>query len=352
LDDIPLYGVNFDNKLSDNGTFTGTCRLDDERKPGRNILDATLPGRTLLVPELEGVPLSAFIIWARTYQAAGRTLQFYGETLESYPKQRINATSRTFTNVDKRNIFIALWNSIQADPRGNVHVTIPGNFATQIPTTKVYNSYEFDNMGKLLDDLASDEDSFDFRIQVGKSPAGTYKFTMLIGYPSLGLRPAESGNLVFGFPGAVTQFWVPENASAGVTSLIGIGKGDGPAQLSTRADNATLLNAGYPIIEDTYSIKDEGVKATLGSRTRAEMRRRTVPVSVPTIEVDPQKDPVFGSWSLGDYATFDLQDPRYPDGARTSQRIIQWSYTPSQSDTTPLLHLTLSGEEEAATAGG
>jgi hypothetical protein len=350
IDDVPLYGVSLTMKLNESGTFTGSCRLDDERKPGAQILEATRPGRTLLVPEIEGIPLSSYIIWARTYQSSGRTIQLYGETLDSYAKQRINSTDRVFTNVDSRNIAVALWNAIQSDPHGNIGLIMPSAPTNSFGlTTLKLNGYEYDGFAKVIDDLATDiTTGFDYYVQTTRSGLGVLQTRLILDH-TVGMS-ATTSQLTFAYPGAIRQFWLPENASAGATRLYGIGAGDGAEVLKTSvAQTSTdLLDAGYPLIEDVYPRKDIKVKNTVAALTTAELRRRRIPVGVPTFDVDPTADPQFGNWALGDFATWDVQDPRYPDGFKTQQRIIGWTYTPSSSEGPPALHMALQGEDDTA----
>jgi len=343
IDDVPMYGVSFDRQLSSVGTFTGTFRLDDERKTSQGLLDATLPGRTSLYIDRDGALIWGGIIWSRTYQSQSRSMQVYAETFESYLHKRVIKATAVFNTVDPMNIARSIWNTAQADPRGDIDVIVPGAFTTTQPISKTFSGYEYSNAGQAIDDLASADTGFDFYIQVAYDSGMIPTKTLLIGRP-LGAMQNNTG-LVFQYPGSIENYWFPESAGSSTTTLYGVGKGDGAAAIQTSASNADLLTAGYPILEDVESFKDIETAALLSSRIRADVVRRRTPITVPTFQVDPKADPQFGSYGLGDFARFDLTDYRFPSGYVNTWRVIGWTVTPSSSESTDTVQLVIEGSE-------
>lgn len=341
IDDVPLYGVGFDRKLSGVGTFTGTCRLDDERKTPQGILDATIPDRTALYVDRNGALVWGGIVWTRTWQEQGKDLQLYAETFESFAYKQIIKTTSVYTSVDPMNIMRSIWTNIQADPRANIGMVIPGAFTTTKPVSKTYNGYEYTKAGEAIDALASADTGFDFYVQVAYNSSNVPTKTLVIGRP-LGALQSNTG-LAFQYPGSVTNFWYPESGGDAVTTLYGIGKGDGVAAFQTTASSADLLGAGYPLLADVVSFKDAETQALLDSLVKAEAQRRRPPIIVPTFEVDPTQEPQFGGYGLGDYAIFDITSDRFPSGIVSTFRIIGWRVSPSSSDQVDSVSLVLEG---------
>lgn len=344
VDELPLYGVYFDLNLNKAGTLTGTIRLDWPYRTPRRILDATQSGRTAVYIDRDGVLVWGGIIWSRTYESDGRSAQIYAETFDSYAKVRVNLIDRLYTNIDQRNIARGAWTAMQTDANGNIGMTIPGAFPTDVPRTLQLNGFEQNYWGDIIDNLLTLDNGFDTYVQV-QYLAGVPSKTLLLGWPRLGQIASNSG-LTFEFPGAIQKFWFPENASNAATQLHTIGKGDGAATLQGHYTDVVQLTSGYPLIEKQLSLKDFGTQALLNARTISEGLKRRVPITVPTILVYANRDPIFGSYGLGDDVQIVINDVRFPEGLTNVWRIVGWKVSPSSADAPDEITLVLQGQED------
>ena len=232
---------------------------------------------------------------------------------------------------------------MQAYPYRNINIIVPSAFSNNILRSVNFYNYEVWTFGKAIDYMIEYDLGFDYTIECKYDSNGNPSKTLRVD-DILGL-PAKNSQLGFDYPGSIKNFWIPENAAKGATTVSGIGAGEGSSMLRALQTNQHLLDVGYPELVEIYTNKDVSVANTLSSQTVAYLKQIEVPVSGPTFEINPSIQPEFGSYSLGDYANFNIESYRYPGGRTLQSRIIGWSVTPSSSDEQENVKLVIEGED-------
>jgi hypothetical protein len=340
--DLPFQGVSFDRKLNGPGNATLTWALDNSGYDNQMVIDSTIPGRTALYIERNQALVWGGVIWSRTYESEGKTLQLTAQTFESYLYKQVIESTQSFTNVDQRNILALMIQNMQAKPYANIGIVVPGTFATVVARTTIFWNYEVWSYGKAAENLVGYDDGFDYTIDVQYASGVPIKQLLIDNV--LG-APASTSGLAWDYPGGIKNYWFPENASNGATTVIGVGAGEGAAMLRSKAQNAAPLTGGYPDLQEVYTNKDLLKSSTLASHTRAELNRIAVPITSPTFEVNPEVGPGLADFALGDYGYVYITDPRFPNGTRILVRVVGYTASPPGSDGTETFKLVLEGQD-------
>lgn len=351
LIELPLGGVTFDRALNKAGNFGGSFGLGNENYSDQSIIESTIPGRTALYVERTNLVGDVGIVWggvlwSRSWQEQALSIQYTAQTFESFPYVEDVRHSLIYPNpgTDQRNILRDLITKMQAYPYRNIGIIVPSAFADHIVRKVTFNDYEVWTFGSAIEYMIGFDAGFDYTIDCQYDSSGNITKVLRVD-DKLG-APIDNTNLAFDYPGNIKNFWLPENAASGATTIAGIGAGDGTSMVRTVDTNQQLLDAGYPEIVQTYTNKDVSVPTTLASQVRANLNQLRVPVSVPTFEINPQMQPEFGTYQLGDYAKFTLESKRFPTGPMNiSSRVIGWSCTPPSSDSTEEVSLIIEGQD-------
>jgi hypothetical protein len=341
--ELPFKGATFSRKLNGAGNATFVFQLDSSGYDNQMILDSTLGGRTAIYIERNGALVWGGIIWTRLYESEGKTIQFTAQTFESYLYKQVVESTQAFTNVDQRNILALMISNMQAKPHSNIGIVVPSAFSTVTSRTTTFWDYEVWSYGKVAENLVGYDDGFDYTIDVGYSAGIPIKQLLIDNV--LGV-PASATNLAWDYPGGIKNYYYPESASAGATTIIGVGAGDGKAMLRSKAQNTKPLVAGYPDLQEVYTNKDVSIQSTLASQTKGELNRLAVPVTTPTFEVSPEIGPGLGDFGLGDYGYVYITDPRFPTGTRILVRVVGYEASAAESDSQETLKLVLEGQDE------
>lgn len=346
LMELPLRGVTFGRLLNKPGNFQGSFSLNSGTFSNADIIEATTPGRTAYYIERNGGLVAGGIVWSRTYQEQAWAFQFTGQSFESFSYGEDIRTTLSYVNVDQRNILIDLFNKLQSYSYRNLAIIVPPPFSpNNILRSVTFNNYEVWDFGKAIDYMIGYANGFDYTIDVAYDTNGN-PAKYLVTNDILG-TPQATSQLAFDYPGNIKNFWIPENAAKGATTISGVGAGEGSAMLRSISTNQSLLDAGYPELVRFYTNKDVTIPNTLASQVVANLKQLKVPVSVPTYELNPEIPPFLGDYQLGDFGKFHLESPRYPNGFDTIARVIGWDVTPPSSESTEQVKLIIAGEDDS-----
>jgi hypothetical protein len=313
------------------------------------VIDGTIPGRTALYIQRNGALIWGGIIWSRTYQSQAKVLSMTLQSFESYFNKIILEETITYTNMDQRNIVCALVMHCMQKDNCDIGIQIDPNypFSGGVMRTVTFYAYDTQSYGKALEYMAEYDTGLDWTVEVYFDEDG--RPSKLLRVDNVLGATMENTGLVFEYPGNVLDYYWPENASRGASSVIGTGAGDGDAKLITKLTNQSQIAAGYPDYQEVYTNSDVSVADTLSAQTGSELQRLAIPISVPTINIDPADVSFpFGSWGIGDYARFIVEDERFPDGLETSVRIIGYNASAPSGTSSETVALVLAGQDDAS----
>lgn len=350
--ELSLFGVTYGRRLNKAGNATFSITLGNKGTAGTpgdvgysnsDILNATQPGRSVLWIERDGALVWGGIVWSRTYDSQASVLTYTAQSFESYLYFQILEIKKSYVGQDQRAILVDLINYMQTKPYANIGIITPTTYgpSAAIVRTVDFFSYIGWTVGRAIEYLTQYNLGFDYTIDVAYDNAGVPQKYLNVDN-KLGASQIIT-SLAFDYPGNVKAYFYPESASNAATSMLGFGGGTGASMTRTKYIIQSLLDAGYPDLQQSYDNTNVFSLATLVNQTKAAGDLAAVPVIVPTIEIFPDQNPAFGSYGLGDYFRMHVEDLRFPGGQDVLARIIGWDVTPPNSTTLETVKLVLEG---------
>jgi hypothetical protein len=192
---------------------------------------------------------------------------------------------------------------------------------------EAYRSFQAKNLGEAIRQLAALEDGFDFTM-LYEIDTGTDRIdkSLKLWYPRKGRdtdfvfeydRTSSGGNvLARGFADQVEFAWAGD----------GWGSGSDETKLSSPYVDEDLRGV-FPPYEDAPSFSSVIEQETLDENTVAWFAAKNRPRRTPVLEVDPDRYPKWGDWSMGDTAYVRIVDGYGSTGAAGPQtnRITGWT---------------------------
>lgn len=239
-------------------------------------------------------------------------------------------TDRQFTATDQFTIFKTLIDDAQ-DPAapiqydatgtstgllagvgGDVGITVAWSALSGVLRDRLqeYRWFSGKNLGAALRDLAALENGFDFRMQYAiNADGGKIDKSILLSYPQQGLdRSNEIGfEYIRGKETNILNRGLTRDASKMAWRMRGWGAGADVARLNTiRIQDA---NRGvYPFFDGQGSFSGVVVQGTLDDNTAAALATNDHVIEIPMLEVNPNRDPKWGTYGLGDTFNIDMDD--------------------------------------------
>jgi hypothetical protein len=348
LGEMPINGVSFDRQLNRAGNMQGSVNLDNDLVPNDDVLAMTEKGRNAIYVYRGDVIVWGGIIWTRTYQSQGKSLQFTAQSFESYAYRRIyRPNSARRYNEAQCNIIRKFWDLIQQDPNGAIGV----DFDVAIPAVDVSRQinvfpWTFKSFGELIETYITDQtDGADYYIDVFEDE-GLPSKRLVLGYPRVGASLKKT-DLLIEYPGNVLNYYWTENASETNLRYYATGDGDESAMLVGIATDTTRLGNNYLITDASNSYQGVTSQSTINAHAAADLKNGGINKVKHQFTLKADEDPQLGQYSLGDDARVRIQDTRFPLGYDFSVRVVGWSVTPSSSESTEEVSLVLEGEEDA-----
>jgi hypothetical protein len=339
LAELPLTAVNFTETLNAAGTLTGSILLSGVNANAQNVSAATIPARTAIYVDRDGVLVWGGIIWSREYNSGSQQLSITAQTFESYFNRRRVSKTQVFVNTDQFTIAQSLVIAAQSAAGGNIGVIVPTSTSGKLVTRTYYN-YEQKTVLSAIQDLSkagaanSSLPGFDFSVDVSYNGAGIPVKTLALSYPRAGTAYSSSNPSapVLQFPaGNILEYAILEDGSLAANLLWISGGGSNEGKQLSGTTDSSKITAGWPLLEDNYNYGDmisTSLLANLGAGHLAAVS--TPPVSL-TVVVPPYVNPVLGSYVVGDDFRIIITDDRFPTGLDATYRLIALNVTPGES---------------------
>ena len=352
--ELPLAGLSFGSVLNGAGELSATLPLPEgDAEQAATLVDAVDPVRRQLIVERDGVPVWCGIVWAAPYDDGSRSVDVRAAETWSYYRRRVIGTRRAYKQTDQLAIARQLLNDAHAVTGGDIGVTV-GTETSGVLRDRLYETWEFKNLGEAVEELADVVGGFDFSIDVTWDTTGALTKLFRLHYPRRGRRQAQTGH-VFEVGRNVIEWDWPVDGTRYANRVHNVGAGqDASTKRSTRTASGQLVagsagGPGYPLIEEVISNTDVTVTATLTAQANQALAVFARPVVVPSVTVRPEISPAFGEWTVGDACRFRCPpglSPRFPDGLDDFRRIVGYEMRVND-DGSEELRLTLGVEDNA-----
>jgi hypothetical protein len=332
LAELPITGVSFTQQLNTSGTFTGHLLLSGVNATDLNVSAGTIPGRTAIYVDRNGVLVWGGVLWNRQYNSDTQTLTFQAREFESYFERRKITTTQVYTNTDQLVIANALMNGALAAPSGNIGViTTPATSGVLVSRT--YYGYELKNVYQAIQDLSKQLNGFDFNIQVAYDGGGNPTKRLVLSYPKSGTTysPTSLSAPVFQFPaGNMIEYEYPEDGSIAANTIYALGAGSNEGKLIATATDPALLAAGFPLLEQEANYSDITDATMLGSLATGQIKATAYPPTTLRVVAPPSQNPEFGTYVIGDECRIIITDNRFPNTLDAIYRLVALSVTPGE----------------------
>lgn len=346
--ELPLFGVTYGRAMNDAGNATLSFSLDSTGFNNQDVIDGTIPGRTAFYIDRNGQLIWGGVLWSRTYQAQAKVFSWTAQSFESFFNKQIIEEDLFYDEVDQREILGDLINHMQNKTAADLGVQVLPVSSVQEPILrtvefKAFNAWTY---GKAIDYMIEFDEGFDWTIDVVYGDLNE-PTKILTTDNNIG-SSQDATQLVFQYPGNIRNYYFPENASRAAVTTLGIGAGNEQLRLTSKVLGIDQIHNGWPNLMNIYQNDNVTVQETLDSQTALDNRIKRVPISVPTFQLGDPGETEVGSWAMGDYAKFFLQDPRFPDGVLINARIIGWDVTPSGTGGIEDVSLIIEGDEDVS----
>ena len=307
LADLPLSVRKFGAVLNGAGSFSG--QIPVETSTAALLRAATVPERTIVYIERDGVLLDGFLIWTRA-RKPGQPMDIAGMSIESILRRNRIVANLTYTGVDQLTIARNLITHMQSQAGADLGIQV-GSGLSGVLRDRTYNGYERKNLGDALAELAAVDNGFDWSIDVAWSGGVPVK-SLNLSYPRRG-RIAGSTGIVFVTGKNILDYEFVEDGTRSARAVDVLGSGDGnDMKIGSKGDTA-LIDAGYPLTAEVIARKDVSVQTTLDDLAIAAVKARAATPSFLTLTVAPDDiDAGLGTWIVGDDALVQITDDNFP----------------------------------------
>lgn len=311
LGELPLSG-SFGDSLGGIELFTATVDITAETA----VLHTanTIPEKTLIYIERDGVIQQSVIVWEREREGKDPAIQLRGASLPSFfRRQRLVTSLGPYTAVDQFTIAQAFMNAMQAQPGANIGIVV-GSGTCGVTRDRTYYAYERKNIFDALDQLSNVNNGFDWAIDysyVGGIPTKT----LTLSYPRRG-RAAGTTGLVFELGKSISDYKFLEDGTRSARSVDIFGAGDGADMKIGTYTRNDLIDLGYPLTSDYISLKDITEQSSIDAYAIAGADARAETPTFMTVTLKPNDvDGGLGHWIVGDDVKVSITDIHFPLGA-------------------------------------
>jgi len=329
LAELPLTGVSYTQTLNSAGTFTGHLLLSGVNAEALNIADGTIPARTAVYIDRNGVLVWGGVLWGRDYNSDTQTLTFQGrEFLSYYERRRITATT-SFTNTDQLAIAQAVISNSAGALNGNIGLLYNQGSGSTITSgvlvSRVYYGYELKTVFSAIQDLSKQSTGFDFEISVYYDGNGNPAKSFNTYYPRAGTAYSSTSLSapVFELPsGNIVEYSYPEDGSVAANTIYVLGAGSNEGKLISTYSDTSKLSAGWPLLEDQANYSDITDATVLNTLASGQVAAVSYPPTTLKVIAPPYLDPEFGTYQIGDDVRVRITDNRFPTTLDSIYRLI------------------------------
>lgn len=326
--------------LDDSGSWSATM-IGRTVAVRRDYLAATTPGKAVIVPIRDGVPLGyAGVVWSRDPP------KIAGAGLLSYFDRQPLDTRKSYVAVDQHAIVKDLVDWVQANG-GNIGVDTGQVAASLVFRDQTWEQWEQKNIGAAIRQKGDNISGFDFDVRV-EYDAGVLVRRLRLWTPRRGRYYIDDQtNPTFRLEGRRGNVRSVPSVAVDMTKLsthvYALGQEIDAAtheRLQARSVRTDLIAAGWPRLGEVQDLSDIKTLPTLQAHADG-LAHLYGPTDVDQIvlDVDPTREPwTWGTWDLGDDCRVVIPDgdvvPWMPDGFSDIRRVTEheWTWSTSQGE--------------------
>ena len=304
LAELPLTGVNFGQQLNAVGTMTGHLLVSGVNSTGLNVLNGSIPGRTAIYIDRNGVLVWGGVLWQREYGSSNQSIKLTArEFLSYFERRRITDGTGTasgalsYTNIDQLQIAQGLISNAQSVSLGNIGLLYnqdPLSTATSgVTLSRVYYNYEVKTVFNAISDLSKQSNGFDFEISVYYDGGGNPAKSFNTYYPRSGVMYSSTNPKapVFELGGNIAEYTYLEDGSKAINQIYALGAGSNEGKLISIYADSTKLSAGWALLEDQANYSDITDSTVLSGLATGQVNAVSYPPITLKVVAPPYVDP-------------------------------------------------------------
>jgi hypothetical protein len=340
LAELPLTAVSFSQQLNTSGSFTAKLQLVNAANS--NAIAATIPARTAVYVDRDGVLIWGGVLWSREYSSKDQSLTLLAGEFESYFEHRRITADAVFAGADQLTAVQSIVNTAQTATNGNIGVVV-GVETSGVTVNRTFYGYEYKTVFAAIQELSRSSTGFDFNIQVYYDSNGNPAKLLRLGYPRYGKKYSATSisSTVLELPGNAIDYTWPEDGSLAANYLYALGAGPNPGKLTYTAIDGSKIAAGWPLLEDQANHSDVSDPTLLAGLGNGQVAVISYPPTTIKITIPAQADPILGSYEVGDDARVRILDDRFTTQLDTVYRIVAFTVQVGDSNIPETVSLTL-----------
>lgn len=327
IGEFPMQGVNFEARISAAGALSGQIPIArGDASFGARV--AAIHGSAASTAYLyrNGSPWWGGPVWTKTLASDEHghpTINIGAGSIESYLDRVLLATDlAAMPGADQMDIARSFITHMQADPHANIGLSCDTIQSGVIRDRVPYAAASRPSYLKMLSDLASLDQGFEFIAQVLADPTtGARMRRLRLGYPILssGITHRISK------PGAILSYSFPEDGTRAATSLMATGS----SVTSSVHINTTAYAAGYPRTDLTTSYGSITDVPTLEAHATSDLALAAPPVVIPAVRIRLDATDLTPQ-CLGDSVRISIVDELFPAGVTATYRLVGMTVAPEE----------------------
>ncbi|MDJ1136209.1 hypothetical protein [Streptomyces iconiensis] len=290
IDSLPIQGLALDDYIGKTGSLRGTVPVPN-RQIAQRARQALTPGRTGVWVERGPDIWWGGILW--TLNLSNDDRGFLGAEIqaggwESYLYRRLLHDDYSVTGRDQLDIVRDLLGYVQATPGGDLGI-VADTGLSGVLRDREYSRYDLHSIGDLVDELAGDEQGFEWRIASYRADDRTRARRLQLGHPTLRTGATD---VVLDHPGPILSYSWPADATEMATAWQSRGASvnrnqteDSTPLMSPPVTADDDLTTGWPLLDGTSDYTTVERQDVLDGHARADLAAARRPVQIPEIEV-------------------------------------------------------------------
>lgn len=292
--EIPLAGAKPSKKLGASGSINGTWALSSKFNGDPYVL--TTPARTAIYAYRDGRPWWGGIVWTHAYDSKAGVVSLGAADFWSFFDHRkvlpllpaapavdtVANQSVSYAQVDQNQIARNLIALAQSHTGGDIGIQVDQH-DTGTLRDRTYNGYELADVGEALRQLSQVIDGPDMMFDVaGPDATGRPIRILRLGNPTLG---QQGSPWVFELGGNLLSYTWPSDGTRMTSRQYAIGSGSEVGQMIAVAEDGSVYDNGWPLLENDTSYSTVTEAGTLQDHADADQRAARLPVVTPTLTV-------------------------------------------------------------------
>jgi len=295
------------------------------------LVDATDPYRRSIYVERDGVLIWGGIITQALDSDDGAELSITAKGFWHYFAGQPIVANLSWLATDTLTVVRGLINWWQAGG-GSIAVTV-GTETGGAVVNAIYPWYDLKPIGEAVSGLAQ-HSRFGWSVDVAWEGTPKVPVRRLRLYPGKQGRRFPASGLAWESPGNIVTLPWGRDASGYANLVMTAGQGEGDLMPLGSAFSSASMAAGYPLMINVLSYKDEPSATRLRSWAEAHLPGALDIDKEAAVTVRADVDPIIGSYIPGDEARFAVTSPRFAKGTTMVRKIRAITLHPG-SDTAP-----------------